>query len=200
MKDKHIRKSCLPIDCGFGPVIYRFFVCGGRGGGGDRDKPWSCNFVGYHFCFLNLMHSFHIPVLRHCKEDPIYVFPDLKLCGLVPSCHIHVSVSDLCIPRSETVWPRSQLPHSCIYERFMYSQDPSAYFAASRPILGIYRPLTDTWLRKLGARLRSFTSGNICKFSVQCLCSGGHGDEMKLFSIFSQLYKSAFQGFLHSER
>jgi hypothetical protein len=34
---------------------------------------------------------------RHCKEDPIYVFQEMKLRGLVPNFHIHVSVSDLCI-------------------------------------------------------------------------------------------------------
>ncbi len=28
--------------------------------------------------------------------------------------------SDLCIPRNETVWPRSQFLHSCICERFLY--------------------------------------------------------------------------------
>ncbi len=31
----------------------------------------------------------------HCKQDPIYVFPEMKLCGLFPNFHIHVSVSDL---------------------------------------------------------------------------------------------------------
>jgi hypothetical protein len=36
--------------------------------------------------------------LQHCKEDPIYAFPEMKLRGLVPSFHIHVSVSDLYIP------------------------------------------------------------------------------------------------------
>jgi hypothetical protein len=33
-----------------------------------------------------------------CKQDPIYVFPELKLRGLVPNFYIHVSVSDLYIP------------------------------------------------------------------------------------------------------
>ncbi len=32
--------------------------------------------------------------VAHCKEDPIYVFPGMKLRGLAPSFHIHVSVSD----------------------------------------------------------------------------------------------------------
>jgi hypothetical protein len=32
----------------------------------------------------------------HCKEDPNYVFPELKL--LVPNFHIHTSVSDLYVP------------------------------------------------------------------------------------------------------
>jgi hypothetical protein len=33
----------------------------------------------------------------HCKEDPIYVFPEMKLRGPVPNFHIHVSVSGLYI-------------------------------------------------------------------------------------------------------
>jgi hypothetical protein len=40
--------------------------------------------------------------------------------------------SDFCVPKNETVWPRSQLIHSCIYERFIYSQDRSAYLAAAK--------------------------------------------------------------------
>ncbi len=37
----------------------------------------------------------------HCTENPIYVFPEMKLRGLVPnSCiYVFVSDSDLCIPR-----------------------------------------------------------------------------------------------------
>jgi hypothetical protein len=33
----------------------------------------------------------------HCKQDPVYVPPEMKLRVLVPNFHIHVSVSDLCI-------------------------------------------------------------------------------------------------------
>jgi hypothetical protein len=36
----------------------------------------------------------------HCIENPIYVFPEMKLHGLVPNSYIHVSVSDLYIPRT----------------------------------------------------------------------------------------------------
>ncbi len=49
--------------------------------------------------------------------------------------------SDLCIPRNETVLPRSQFLHSCICERLIYSQDRSALFGCrkiGRLILGIY--------------------------------------------------------------
>jgi hypothetical protein len=35
----------------------------------------------------------------YCAENPIYVFPEMKLRGLVPNSHIHVSVSNLYIPR-----------------------------------------------------------------------------------------------------
>ncbi len=37
--------------------------------------------------------------LPHCKENPSYVFLFWKLRGLGPNFHIHVSVSDLYIPR-----------------------------------------------------------------------------------------------------
>jgi hypothetical protein len=32
--------------------------------------------------------------VTHCKKDQIYVFPEMKLCGLVPNFHIDVSLSD----------------------------------------------------------------------------------------------------------
>jgi hypothetical protein len=46
----------------------------------------------------------------HCIENPIYVFPEMKLRGLVPNSYNHVSVSDL----------------------YIYSQDLSAYLAAAK--------------------------------------------------------------------
>jgi hypothetical protein len=33
----------------------------------------------------------------HCKQNLIFIFPEMKLRGLVPNFHMHVSVSDLCI-------------------------------------------------------------------------------------------------------
>ncbi len=35
----------------------------------------------------------------HCTNNLIYVFPEIKLCGLVPNSYIYVSVSNLFIPR-----------------------------------------------------------------------------------------------------
>ncbi len=35
----------------------------------------------------------------HCNDDPIYVFPEKELRDLSPNFNIHVSVSDLYIPR-----------------------------------------------------------------------------------------------------
>ncbi len=40
--------------------------------------------------------------------------------------------SYLCLPGNETVQPCSQFLHSCICERLIYSQDPSAYLAAAQ--------------------------------------------------------------------
>ncbi len=43
-----------------------------------------------------------------------------------------------------------------------------------RPIMGIYKSLTDTWMWNSGLRPRNSFSGNIfSKFSVLCLCSVG---------------------------
>ncbi len=92
---------------------------------------------------------------------------------------IHLSTlqrkSHLCTPRK---WisrpPQSPFPHSCVCERFIYSQDRYTYFSCriGRRIMGIYKSLTDTWIWKLGLRPRNSFSGNICfKFSVLCLRS-----------------------------
>jgi hypothetical protein len=45
----------------------------------------------------------------HCKEDPIYVFPENKLRGLSPNFHIHI--------------------HICVSDK--YSHHWSTYFAAA---------------------------------------------------------------------
>ncbi len=42
-----------------------------------------------------------------------------------------VPKSDLWFPRNESAQPCSQILHSCIFERFIYSQDRSAYLAAT---------------------------------------------------------------------
>ncbi len=35
----------------------------------------------------------------NCTENPIYVYPEIKLNGLVPDSYIHASVGGLYIPR-----------------------------------------------------------------------------------------------------
>jgi hypothetical protein len=40
----------------------------------------------------------------HCNENPIYVFLFWELHGLSPNFHIHVSVSDLYIPRINSTY------------------------------------------------------------------------------------------------
>ncbi len=85
--------------------------------------------------------------------------------------------SHLCIPRKGIVRPQSQFSHSCVCEQFIQyipRIGPHIFLQHdSRPILGIYKSLTDTWMWKLGLTPRNSFSGNIClEFSVFCLCSG----------------------------
>jgi hypothetical protein len=53
---------------------------------------------GRNDSFLHLI-SNKTPTTPHCNENPIYVFPEKELRNLSPNFHIHVSVSDLNIPR-----------------------------------------------------------------------------------------------------
>jgi hypothetical protein len=46
--------------------------------------------------------------------------------------HGQMLCTDLCITRNETAQPRSQFLHACICEPFIYSQNRSAYLAATK--------------------------------------------------------------------
>ncbi len=50
--------------------------------------------------------------LAHCNENLIHVFHFWELCGLSPNFHIHVSVSDLYIPRIGPHIFRQQIRHT----------------------------------------------------------------------------------------
>ncbi len=52
----------------------------------------------YCMCLSSYLPVFGL-VYLHYTENPIYVFPQMKLRSLVPNSYIHLSVSDLYIPR-----------------------------------------------------------------------------------------------------
>ncbi len=59
------------------------------------------------FSHLRLLFAYLLKlILLHHKEISIYVFPEKELPSLSPNFHIHVSVSDLCLP---TIGPPSFL-------------------------------------------------------------------------------------------
>jgi hypothetical protein len=51
-------------------------------------------------------------------------------------CHALQRKSHLCIPKKGIAQPQSQFPHSCVYKRFIYSQDGSSGSRIGRPIVG----------------------------------------------------------------
>jgi hypothetical protein len=67
------------------------------------------------FALSSLNHSHSL--LAHCNENPIYVW---ELRGLSPNFHIHVSVSDLYIPRKGLhIWLQQNRPTDLgIYKSF----------------------------------------------------------------------------------
>ncbi len=61
----------------------------------------------------------------------------------------------------------------CLWAIYMFLGSVHIFSCRSigRPIVGIYKSLTATWLWKLGERPRNPFLGNVCfKFSVLCLC------------------------------
>ncbi len=59
----------------------------------------------------------------------------LKVVGIGIHCCVTNTLcrkSNLCIPRKGIAWPHSQFLHSCVCERFIYSQDRSTYLAAAK--------------------------------------------------------------------
>jgi hypothetical protein len=48
----------------------------------------------YRYKYLLVGWSVFILLDLHCKENPIYVFPEKKLRGIIPNFHIHVFMSD----------------------------------------------------------------------------------------------------------
>ncbi len=76
---------------------------------------------------------------RQNTEISKQIFPEKEYRGPSPYFHIHASVSDLYIP---TIGVPILLKEIC------------------RPILGLYKSLTDTWMLKLGLKPRYFQKRN----------------------------------------
>jgi hypothetical protein len=88
--------------------------------------------------------------LNRRYENPINVFIEKELRDLSPNFHIHVSVSELYIPRIGL----SSAPGKYVDRFWEYT----------------YKPLTGTYMWKLGLRPCNSFTGNICfKFFSCCV-------------------------------
>ncbi len=74
----------------------------------------------------------YLPQRRHCKLDTCSLSAsasvDETVCALQRHCMYQKIETN--ISRNETARPRSQFPHSCFSERFIYSHDRSSCSAA----------------------------------------------------------------------
>ncbi len=62
----------------------------------------------------------------------------------------------------------------CLWEIYIFPGSVHIFSCSriGRPVFGIYKPLTDPWMWKLGRSPRNSYSGTLCfEFSVLCLCS-----------------------------
>jgi hypothetical protein len=90
----------------------------------------------------------HTAKTKYRNFETYTVFPEKEYGGLSPNFHIHASVSDLYIP---------MISFPILLEEIC------------RPILGLYKSLTDTWIWKLGLRPRySQKMNTYVGFSLQC--------------------------------
>ncbi len=105
----------------------------------------------YSQILLMTTNAFHSTTLQRQNTEILkQIFPEKEYWGLSPNFHIHASVSDLYI---FTIGLPVLLEEIC------------------RPILGLHKSLTDTWMWKLGLRPRYSQKRNTkVGFSLQCSC------------------------------
>ncbi len=123
-------------------------------------ETWGTDWVGWDWeavCFEYFKRycNSHKLLLHTATKIPfMYSFWELR--GLSPNFHIHVSVSDLNIPRI----------------------GPHIFLQQNRQIDCGNISLTDTWMRKMG--LCNSFSGNMCfEFSLLVLCSADQRRRMR---------------------
>ncbi len=131
------------------------------------------------FCFscsdLGATAVFHSKIVErlHCNESPISDFPEKELCGLSHTSHFHVSVSNFFLNfvlRWAGPRPHIPFPPDLIFVCKFSRHGSNLYIPLGRPIVEIYKSLTETWMWKLGLRLRKSFSENICfKFFRYCV-------------------------------
>ncbi len=106
--------------------------------------------------------------LLHCNENPIYV-------SQKRNCAASVPISTFMCLWAIYIFPGSVHIFSCT--------------RIGRPIVGIYKSITDTWMWKLGLRPLNSFSGNICfEFSILVLCSV-EGEQLLFFYHLNRSWK-----------
>jgi hypothetical protein len=86
-------------------------------------------FIGCAQYYLHAGWLFNVPRLRNkftvVRSRILFFISHVLYIALQQESHKY-------IPRKENARPQSQFPHSCVCERFIYSQDRPTYFPAAK--------------------------------------------------------------------
>ncbi len=121
--------------------------------------------------------KFGLCLLKPPAQPPFPLPPSDSVCFFSTFFWIstHQLKYNLCIHRKGISRPQSQFYNfMCLWAIYVLPGSVHIFSCSriGRPIVGIHKSLTETWMWKLGLRPHNSFSGNICfEFLLLCLCS-----------------------------
>ncbi len=126
---------------------------------------WSPVHPSFFFFFFSFFSWYVFVIFPTDKQQKQEKFQACKHCNESPFMYSQKRNCAASVPISKFM---------CLWAIHIFAESVRifSWSGIGRPILEIYKSLTDTWMWKLGLGSRNSFFGNICfEFSVFCLCS-----------------------------